>query len=257
MSSDTKHLHWLSDWSEFAFSLCFEIKAKVFLKYSFMIRKPTLSYGKWTLSWRHGRGWEHHDWEISHFLTFTLLLIHLGLFPPIFFSAVLRDRAQEVTRWQCSRSTELVFSWAWSARKHPIFQTGSSLQRKNIHSPTTAPATSEYLQKFANTLYAQISWCFLLGTLQDTMFRRNFDDPRVGEFPDLCGTACPRQTTCWESYRDKQGKGCAFPPIQQVPVEGGQMHPPNQETTEWQELTQPKLLMESLRSLQVPDFCSS
>lgn len=93
MSSDTKHLHWLSDWSEFAFSLCFEIKAKVFLKYSFMIRKPTLSYGKWTLSWRHGRGWEHHDWEISHFLTFTLLLIHLGLFPPIFFSAVLRDRA--------------------------------------------------------------------------------------------------------------------------------------------------------------------
>lgn len=130
------------------------------------------------------------------------------------FSAALRDRAQEAIRRHRLRSTELVFSWAWSARKqHPIFQTGSSLWRKNIHRPTSTPDTSEYLQKCANTLSAQISWCFLLGTLQYTMFRCNFDDPRVGGIPwyvwhSLCWC---RESTYWESYRDKQDKGCAFP----------------------------------------------
>lgn len=53
------------------------------------------------------------------------------------------------------------------------------------------------------------------------------------------------------------GQGMCLPPVQQVPVKGRQMRPPNQETAEWQELTQPRLLMESLRSLQVPDFCFS
>lgn len=32
-----------------------------------------------------------------------------------------------------------------------------------------------------------------------------------------------------------QGQGMCLPPVQ--PVKGGQMHPPNQEATEWQELT--------------------
>lgn len=225
-----------------------------------MIRKPTLSYGKWTLSWRHRRGWKHHDREISHFLTFTLLPIHLGLSPPRFFQQqLLRDRAQEATRRHCSRSTELVLSWAQSARKqHPIFQMCSSLWRKNIHPPTTTPATSEYLPKFANTLSAQINWCFLLGTLQDTRFRCNFDDPRFGGIPSFMWNSLSQADHVLRVTRTSRPRDMPFPLSKRYQWrEDRCILLIRKQLSEQQEVTQPKLLMQSLRSLQVPDFCSS
>lgn len=56
--------------------------------------------------------------------------------------------------------------------------------------------------------------------------------------------------------KENAGQGTCLPPVQQIPMKGGQMHPPRQESDAWQELTQTKLKTKSPSSQQVLVFCS-
>lgn len=74
----------------------------------------------------------------------------------------------------------------------------------------------------------------------------------LGETPDIRATtsahAGAQADHVPRTLHEKAGQGTCLPLIQPVPVKGGQMPPPWQESNEWQEPTQPKLLMKSLSS---------
>lgn len=127
----------LTYWSELAFPFALKLKPTLFWSILFTIRKPTLSYGKWTLSWRCGKGWEHHRLGNTTFPYFHPSSNSPGAVSSEFFSAALRDRAQEATRRRCSGSTELFSLWAWPVRKENLIYLTNWVQlTEKEYSPT-------------------------------------------------------------------------------------------------------------------------